>query len=195
MGAPNQQGAALIDVVFTLGLVAILAGIAIPTWHATRQQGAARAGARFLATRLQQVRMEALKRNVAVALRIDPDTLDLLAVYADGDGDGVLESDVARGADPLIEPARRLSDFTSVALRIGRDVPEPESRTVLTAGSDPLRVGRSSLISFSPLGTGTSGTLYLAADEGPQMAVRIFGATGRMRVLRFEEATGQWRTD
>jgi hypothetical protein len=56
-------------------------------------------------------------------------------------------------------------------------------------------VGRSSLISFSPLGTGTSGTLYLAADEGPQMALRIFGATGRMRVLRFEEPTGQWRTD
>jgi hypothetical protein len=195
MGAAAERGAALIDVVFTAGLVAVLSGIAIPMWHATRQQSAARAGARYVATQLQQIRIEALKRNVAVALRIDPDDLDRIGVYADGDGDGVLQSDIDRGTDVAIEPERHLSDYTSIVLRIAQEVPEPGTGTVLPAGSDPLRIGRSSLLSFSPLGSGTSGTLYLAGTEGPQMAVRLMGATGRTRVLRFDGATRQWRED
>ena len=193
MGAPHERGAALIDVVFTAGLVAVLSGIAIPTWHATRQQSAARAGARYVATRLQHVRFEALKRNVMVALRVDPDDLDRLGVYTDGDGDGVLESDIVAGTDRLIEGERRLSDHTAIALRISRDLPEPDTGALLPAGSDPLRIGRSTLLSFSPLGSATSGTLYLAGATGPQMAIRILGATGRMRVLQFDAASGQWR--
>jgi hypothetical protein len=191
----NQRGAALIDVVFTAALVAVLSGIAIPMWHATRQQGEARAGARYVAARLQQIRIEALKRNVAVAVRIDPTDLDRIGVYADGDGDGVLESDIDRGIDRLIEPESRLSDHTPIALRIAQDVPEPDTGTLLTAGSDPLRIGRSALVSFSPLGSATGGTLYLAGTTGPQMAVRILGATGRIRVLRFDAASRQWRAD
>jgi type II secretory pathway pseudopilin PulG len=193
MGAPGERGAALIDVVFTVGLMAVLSGIAIPALHATRQYAAARAGARYVAARLQHVRIEALKRNVAVALRIDPDDLDRLGVYADGDGDGVLESDIVRGIDRPIEPEGRLSNYTDVALRIARDVPEPETGAALAAGSDPLRIGQTALISFSPFGTATSGTIYLSANAGPQMAIRILGATGRTRVLQFDTATGQWR--
>jgi hypothetical protein len=193
MGAPGQRGAALLDVVFTAGLVAVLSGIAIPTWHATREQRVARAGARFVAQRLQHVRIEALKRNVCVALRIDPDDFDRVGVFADGDGDGVVESDIARGIDVPIEPDARLSHYTDVTLRLARTVPEPETGEVLSAGSDPVRIGRSALLTFSPLGTATSGTLYLAATSGPQMAVRILGATGRTRVLQFDPASRQWR--
>ncbi len=173
--------------------MAVVSGIAVPLWQHTRQQGVARAGATFVAARLQHVRMEALKRNVAVALRFNPDDLDRFAVYADGDGDGVLESDIDRGTDPMIEPERRLSDYTGrLGLRIRQDVPEPDTGTMLAAGSDPLRIGRSTILAFSPLGSGTSGTVYLAGDSGPQMAVRILGATGRMRVLRFDVASRRW---
>lgn len=191
----GDRGAALIDVVFTAGLVAVLSGIAIPTWQATRQQSMARAGARYVATRLQHVRIEALKRNVAVALRIDPDDLDRIGVYADGDGDGVLQSDIDNGTDALIEPESRLSNYTSIALRILHEVPEPDTGAALPVGSDPLRIGRSALLSFSPLGSATSGTLYLAGTTGPQMAVRLLGATGRTRVLRFDVASRKWRED
>ena len=195
VGTPDQRGAALIDVVFTAGLVAVLSGIAIPLWHATRQQAAASAGARYVAAKLQQVRIEALKRNVAVAVRFDPRDLDRLGVYADGDGDGVLESDIERGTDVPLEPVSRLSDYTTIALRVSQEVPEPDTGTPVPAGSDPLRIGRSTLLSFSPLGSATGGTLYLAGTTGPQMAVRILGATGRMRVLRFDVASRQWRED
>ena len=108
----------------------------------------------------------------------------------------MLQSDIDHGIDQSIAPAARLTDYLGlITLRINRDVPEPETGAPLTAGSDPLRIGRSTLLSFSPLGTATSGTLYLAAPAGPQMAVRILGSTGRMRVLRFDTTTRQWRED
>src|SRR5689334_24679855 len=49
-----------------------------------------------------------------------------------------------------------------------------------------LRIGNTSLLVFSPLGSSTSGTLYVAAHRGPQMAIRVFGATGRVRVLMLD---------
>ena len=39
----------------------------------------------------------------------------------------------------------------------------------------------------------TSGTLYVSAPRGPQMAIRVFGATGRIRVLMFDARMRQWR--
>jgi Tfp pilus assembly protein FimT len=59
----SARGAALIDVVFTCGLVGIIAAIAIPTLHATRERDAGRVAARYLAHRLQLVRVEAVRRN------------------------------------------------------------------------------------------------------------------------------------
>ncbi len=196
MGAPEERGAALIDVVFTAGLVAVLSGIAIPAWLTTRQYAAVRAGARYVAARLHEARIESLKRNVIVALRFDPDDLDRFAIYADGDGDGVLASDIISGTDRPIGEARRWSEYASaVKLLIRDDVPEPETGSPLAAGADPVRIGSSTVVSFSPLGSCTSGTLYLAGATGPQMAVRLLGSTGRMRVLRYDPAKRQWAED
>lgn len=189
-----ERGAALIDVVFSAGLIAVLSGIAIPMLHGPRQHYETRAAARFLAARLQQARVEALRRNTAVAVRFDSGDLDRFGVYVDGDRDGVLESDISRGVDRLISAEARLSDFTgAVALRINQNVVEPETGVALGAGADPLRIGSSTLLSFSPLGSATSGTLYLAGPTGPQMAIRILGATSRMRVLRYDASTREWR--
>ena len=190
----DERGAALIDVVCSTGLIAVLAGMAVPMLQSTRERDAAITAARFLANRFQHARVEALKRNASVAVRFDPDDLDRFAVYADGDGDGVLERDIANGTDVRIGTEDRLSDFVaSVGLRINQEVVEPEGGPAMGAGSDPLRVGHSTLVSFSPLGGATSGTVYLAGVTGPQMAIRMLGATGRMRVLRFDAASGQWR--
>ena len=192
----GERGAALIDVVCTAGLVAILAGIAVPVIHATRERDRARAASRYLGNRLQHARVEAVRRNARVAVRFDPDDTNRIAVYADGDGDGVHESDIDRGLDFAISDAIRLPDlFQNVGLRINQDVRDPEDGRLITAGSDPLRIGTSNLLSFSPLGNGTSGTMYIAAPIGPQMAVRVLGTTGRLRVLLYDAASGQWREE
>jgi hypothetical protein len=43
----------------------------------------------------------------------------------------------------------------------------------------------------SPDGTATSGTLYVQGSRA-QYAVRVLGATGRTRVLKYERGSGAW---
>ena len=192
----SDRGAALIDLVFACALAGVIAAIAVPAVHASRDRDAARVAARYLAHRLQMVRADALRRNACVAIRFDPVDIGRFGVYADADGDGVLQADIDRGIDHVVTNEVRLADlFASVAFRIPNDVPDPEAATTLPANSDPLRLGPSNFLSFSPLGGATSGTLYLSAPTGPQMAIRIMGATGRMRVLWFDAASRQWHEE
>jgi hypothetical protein len=186
----------LIDVVFTCGLTAVVAAVAIPSMHLSREHDQARAAARFVAARLQTVRLEALRRNTVVAMRFDPADEGRFGIYVDGDGDGVLQRDIDRGIDFALQPVARLSDyFAVVSFRIATNVPGPDGSGPLVAGSDPIRLGATNLMSFSPLGSATSGTVYLAGRGGPQMAIRVLGATGRMRVLWFDRTTAAWRDD
>jgi hypothetical protein len=47
-------------------------------------------------------------------------------------------------------------------------------------------------MSMSPNGSATSGTLYLHGRRGAQYAVRVLGATGRIRLLKYVEAQRRW---
>lgn len=192
----SARGVALIDVIVTVGVVGILAGIAIPALLATRERDAARMAARYMARRLDGLRIEAVRRNVVVSMRFDPDNPGRVGVFADGDGDGVLQRDIDQGIDYRLAPDAALSDHVgSVDVRIARDVPDPDGSGTLRAGSDPVRLGATNLLSLTPLGTATSGTVYLSGASGPQMAIRVLGATGRMRVLWFDQARRTWRED
>lgn len=195
-GPPSAHGAALVDLVVSCALVGVVAAIAVPAYQANAAQDAARSAARHLADRLDLIRVEALRRNATVALRFDPVDLGRFRPYVDGDGDGVLQADVDRGIDrPLTADLRLADHFADVRLRIRSEVPDPDGSGTLVAGSDPLRLGASNFLSYSPIGSATSGTIYLAAATGPQMAVRVMGATGRLRVLVFDPVRQQWRED
>ncbi len=79
-----------------------------------------------------------------------------------------------------------------MSLRVNQRVTEVSGTAALEPGADPLRIGNTALVTFSPFGGATNGTLYVAALQGPQMAIRIFGATGRVRVLMFDAQARQW---
>lgn len=192
----RQRGIALIDLIVSLGVISVLAGMAIPVMQRTRERDEVRTAARFFTSRLQQARLEAIRRNTAVAVRFEPADANRFRVFVDGDGDGLLETDISRGIDLPLGPEERLTDYANgIAPRINQSVRAPDDTATLEPGSDPLRIGRSNFLTFSPLGSATSGTVYLAGQTGPQMAVRILGATGRMRVLWFDSATSRWRED
>jgi hypothetical protein len=76
-------------------------------------------------------------------------------------------------------------------LRINKEIVDVSGSPVLAPGDDPLRIGNTSMLTFSPLGSATSGTLYVAGlIRGPQMAIRVFGATGRVRGVDVRCADG-----
>jgi hypothetical protein len=191
----DERGATVIDVVVSVALILVTMAVALPSLGDAMEREQAVMAARYLAGLLQRARFEALRRGTSVALRFDlAGGASSVALFADGNGNGVLQRDIDRNVDEAIAAPDRLADhMRGVDLRINQDVLDIGGSGLLAAGSDPLRIGRSPLLSFSPTGTATAGTVYVAGRRGPQLAVRVFGATGRVRVLEFDARSGQWR--
>jgi Tfp pilus assembly protein FimT len=191
----STKGFALIDVLPALALAALVSATTIPVVAGTLEHERAWLGAHYLAARIAHAQLEALRRGVFVAIRIELGTADAaLQMFADGNGNGVLTSDIEDGLDLPIGPADSIGAHArDVSVRLNQRVLDAGGSTWLDSGSDPLRLGPTSLISCSPTGSLTGGTVYVAATRGPQLAVRITGSTGRVRVVGYEPATGQWR--
>ena len=61
-----------------------------------------------------------------------------------------------------------------------------------SAFTDGVRVGLSRLLTMNPNGTSSSGTVYVRGRDRSQYAVRVLGATGRVRVLKYDYVRGRW---
>lgn len=193
--ATSERGLALIDALAATGIGLVMAAMAVPVVGGTFDREHVIIGTQYLAAQVQRARLESLKRGVAVAVRLEQlDGRTAVQLFVDGNGNGVLQKDIDRRLDPALTPEAWLDERArGVAARINQAIVDVGAGGVMAAGDDPLRIGNSSLISFSPMGSATGGTVYVAAHRGPQMAIRIYGATGRVRVLMFDAQARQWR--
>ncbi len=179
------------EAVVAVGLLTILTGFAVPMLSAARDDARARGAADYLASRLHSARIEALKRHANVAVRFEPATVpDGCAVYTDANGNGVRTAEIDAGIDTSIRQYEAVhAQFPGVALGLDNGVPDLEG----DLGGDGVRVGRSRMVSFSPEGMSTSGTIYVLGRGRRQYAVRVLGPTGRVRVFEYVSPSGQWR--
>jgi Tfp pilus assembly protein FimT len=171
----------LIDVLAVIAVSAVLAGIAVPQFTAGIERTRALGAARYLANRFALARMDAVAHsaNAAVLFSADGSTF-VVAGYRDGNGNGVRTRDIGSGADPLVDAPVRFSDlFPRVSLFMSDPSSGPSSETAV-------------LMSFSAVGTSTSRTIYVRGADGSEYAVRVLGATGRTRVLRYLAASRTW---
>jgi len=192
---PDPRGYTLIETVVTASLCTVMGAMALPMIGRTLDRERTIIGAQFLAGQLQRARLESLRRARSVAVRLElVGGRASVQLFVDGDGDGVLQRDVDLGVDPSLTALEFLDDRSrDVSLRINQPVTDAGGSGELSPGDDPLRIGATALLSFSPLGGATAGTLYVAARRGPQMAIRVFGGTGRVRILTFDAQARQWR--
>jgi prepilin-type N-terminal cleavage/methylation domain-containing protein len=175
------RGYTLVELMFATATIGILAAAAVPQLTAGLERTRAMSAARYLAGRLALARAQAVTRSANVALFLEADgTTFISALYADGNGNGVRTLDIAGGSDPLIAERVRFSDLF------------PQVELFLNNPADPSARDTSALMSFSPIGTGSSRTLYVRAMDGSLYGVRVLGATGRTRVLRYVPGTRAW---
>jgi Type II transport protein GspH len=182
-----------IEIVFVVGTAATVSAVAVPETLATLDSSRAAAAARYVSTRLQRARMEAVTRSASVGLRINQsgDHYDF-TTYVDGNRNGVLSKDIQSGIDRIIQPADRLGDhFQGVEFGATPDLPAVDSSSA-PPGSDPIHLGSGDIATFTPTATSSSGSLYIRGSRGAQYVVRIYGETGKTRVLRFNPGSGQW---
>jgi type II secretion system GspH-like protein len=187
------RGYSLVETIFVAGLAVTITAMAVPQLWTGLDDYRAAGAARYIATRLQRTRMEAIARSKAVGMRfLRIDGGYAYAEFVDGNHNGVLTREIDSGIDRPLRPAERLSEqFTGVDFGTLPNVP-PIDAGGTAPGSDPIRLGRADIATFTPLGTATTGTLYIVGRHGAQYAVRIFGETGKTRLLKFDRRAARW---
>lgn len=189
-----RAGYSLVELLVTAALAVLIAAMATPTVFGARDAIRAVGAADYLASLLDVARTEALKRHANVAIRFEgAGTGFRYTMVADGNGDGVRTTQVLTGVDPALREAERLDQqFPGVAFGVAQGVTPIDAGDEIGDG-DPIRFGRSRMVSFSPSGTCTPGTLYVLGHGRRQLAVRVLGATGRLRVLEFNFGLMTWQ--
>jgi type II secretory pathway pseudopilin PulG len=189
----GSQGYSLVEVLFAFTLLATLSGLAVPQLLATLDHVRAAGAVRYLTTRLHQVRTEAVVRSKDVALQVTQTSEGYsFATYLDGNGDGIRTHDIQNGTDPRITRPERLPDhFSGVEFGVLPELPSPDGSSA-APGSNPIKLGSSNILTFTPLGTSSSGSLYVRSKGNSQYVIRILGETGKTRVLKFDSRRRQW---
>jgi type II secretory pathway pseudopilin PulG len=184
----------LVELLFAMGVAATLAAVAVPQLLASVDDMRAAAAARLVASTLQQTRMEAVMRGRATAVRFTRTAGGYeFAAYSDGNRNGIRTTDIAAGRDPQLRAPRRLSEtFPGIDFGAAPGVPAVDE-SGSPPGDDPIRLGSSDMVTFTPLGTATAGSLYVLGKHDVQYVVRIFGETGRTRLLKFNRWSRTWK--
>ncbi len=191
-----ERGATLVETAVATGIVIVAVGISVPLVTTGRHEQRVIDAARFMSGQFMLARAAAARRGAAVGIRFEADTEGVrFRSYVDTNGNGVRTSDIARGVDLPIDEQTRLGDhFSGVRFGLSAAAPAIGAAAPAGAGADPIRLGASDILTVTPLGTATSGTLYLRSREGHQAAVRILGATARARIHQYDFQAGRWRT-
>jgi type II secretory pathway pseudopilin PulG len=174
----------VLELVVVAALILVVSSIAIPQALASLDRSRGLAAARFLAARMALVRAQAVGRTATMALVFERGARGIaFRVHQDGNRNGVRTADIESRIDRPVEDAVRLFElFPGVAIGI-----TPEAPT-----DDPISLGGTEILSFTPYGTSSSGTIYIRGRDGTQWAVRVLGATARTRVLRYVPERREW---
>lgn len=189
-GRRRAGGYSMVELLLCLALATTLAAIALVDTRGARQRRLVEGAARHLALALRAARLDAVGqgRSIAVQFLEGPAGVGY-RVVADGNGNGVRRAEIERGIDPVLRAIRRPGDdFAGVSFAVGCQCPGIDDDRPATG----VQFGEAGLAVFTPAGTATSGTAYLTGAAGVTYAVRVLGATGRTRILRFDSGQAAW---
>lgn len=194
-GSGPPSGFSLLEVLACLAILGILVAASVPLLAGTVAGERLRAAGWETALLMRELRQRAVAQRLGFGLRfVQSGGLWSYSLYRDGNGNGIRTADILAGRDPFLlgpeEPGMRHE-----GIRFGLPeaaVPQiPPGTGPIPDPSDPVKFGTSDIVSFSPSGSISSGTLYLT-DGRRVTAVVVYGPTGRIRAFRFDPGTG-WR--
>lgn len=194
---PTSQGFTLIELLVVLAILAVVMTFAVPAVLDATARMRVNLAAVEAATALRLARMTAVRSRTYVAIRFERhDGVLTWAMYGDGDGDGVRARDIRSGIDPELQaplPVRRTGASVHLGFPPGKPPRDPSGRGRLGRRHDPIRFNRSDMASFSPIGASTPGSLYFTDGERHLAVVRVFGRTGKVKVMAYDRETEEWR--
>jgi prepilin-type N-terminal cleavage/methylation domain-containing protein len=191
------RGFTVAELLAVLAVLAIAAAVVLPGAAALTDVPRTQAGARVMAGLFSAERWKGVagRRNVGFQFRKTGETWTWREVR-DGNGNGLRTAEIASGVDAILASDRALESLVpGVRLGIPPGGPYPEAppgTDLLTEADAPVRFGTSSIVSFGPFGSTTSGTLYVTDGRSGLYAVVLFGPSARLRVWRWDRGASRW---
>ena len=189
-----MRGHSLIEAMAVLALAAIALSITAAGWASMRRAEVGAAAYR-LAVTLHALRWRAVAESRAHGLRFVEGAEGIVwYTVRDGNGNGLRRAEIASGVDPTLSGPHRLRGgrvrfgFPDVA-SVPR-IPPQRGRLPL---DDPLRLGVSELVSFTPIGRSSTGSIYLTDGDRALFGLVLFGPGTRVRVWRYDAWRRRWR--
>jgi hypothetical protein len=181
------------ELLFVVTLMATMTSVSVPPVLRALDDYRAAGAARYVAARLQRTRMEAVLRSADVGTKfVGVGNEYSFRTYIDGNRNGISSTDIQNGVDRPLGGKERLTDyFTDVDFGTMAGLPAVDSGSS-PPGSDPIHLGTSDIATFSANGSSSTGSLYVRSRT-KQYVVRIYGDTGKTRLLVFDAGSGQWR--
>ncbi|HEX4823228.1 MAG TPA: hypothetical protein VFV19_02840 [Candidatus Polarisedimenticolaceae bacterium] len=192
-----ERGTSLVEMLAVLAIAAIALAVTLPAAAQLRDAGRAAAGARAMATLFSSQRWKSTTSGTTTGFQFRKQGADWTwREVRDGNGNGLRTAEITRGVDAVVSGDQSLSarvDHVTLGFPPGGSFPEaPPGTGRVQTGDDPVRFGVSDLVSFSPLGASSSGTLYVTDGHEGLYAVVLFGPTTRLRVWRWNPRERRW---
>lgn len=185
------RGFSLLELLFVVSILATVSAVTVPELTGAVDRYRALGAARHVAATLQKARVLAVSSgaNVGVRFMRDGDRFRF-AMYVDGNRNGLSTRDIVDGTDPPIGAADGLEQFGGVRFGLWPGLSLPDG--AVPRDDDPIRVGSGSVVSFTPSGTASAGSLYIRGSGGQQYVIRIYGDTGKTQILRYARNERLW---
>ena len=180
----NESGRTLAEMLIITAILATGVVTAVPALRAYSVESHIVGAGKIFKEEFWKARSTAVRLGVQTAIRFeDLDEEASFSVYADGNDNGVRAVDIKSGADRRVAgPFPLFGHAPGVRIGINPGVAAIPPATGTLDTEDPIRFGTSDMLSFSPLGTASPGTFYIAG-EGVQAAVRVTAGSSRVRML------------
>lgn len=187
----RSPGYTLIELLIVMAVIGMVAAVAMPNLHKMQRRMALRSAAGELRSVFHLTRMRAITRGTNTGLKFQQLAGQwTFATYEDGDRDGVRNDDINKGIDRRLTPPRTVFPSSRV-VTIGLldvAVKDPDGDWIKSA----VTFNNSTICSFSSMGESTPGTIYLTDRDGDLWCVRVYGASGKVRTLRYDRGTKKW---
>lgn len=189
-----QKGFSALEIVVAVAIIGIIALCAVPAFATYRRRASMSSQVAELRGIFRAVRSRAIATRHHVGVKFTRSGAQwTYAIYDDCDGDGIHNNDIASGVDRRFRgPSVLMPQFNIARIALLPMAIRDPDGDALPPTASAVQFNRSTICSCALTGACTPGTIYIADGAGQLSAVRIYGASGRARVLRYDAARRRW---
>lgn len=193
--AHAERGLTLTETLAVLATMAFILTLSIPSLGHMHRAAQMRSAAQQVAGLLVRCRARAILNQRTTGVVFERTGGWRCYVAVDGDGDGIRRADLTSGIDQAVGTVVPLrTGAPGLGILAGEPVPNPSGRGRLGGNlDDPVRAGRGDIISFTPGGTATPSSVYFTDHDRRMLALRVVGATGRVRTMTWRSGMEKWK--